>query len=1221
MRVHHFIHRMIPFIGIIALVFTGLLPKWSGLGPLSASAGTGASITIPASNVEPNFNGLCDPAEYADATQVQITVSPSPSFSPFTVYLKHTVNYLYVCFYNMPTPNTGNSGFVGLYVDRNDNGGGSDEDDFFLGVHPNNITLAGYWNPSAGAYNGADPGGWSVNSEQCVPGPTCQWIGAEFRISRQTMGGWQHTVGLSLFYHWYRYVGDDYSWPAQNIWANPQLWGNAKLATAEITLDQSGVTPTVDGICNIGNGSEYADAAITSFPGGAFGSPVDVYMKHTTTDLYVCLANLETPSPETQSGPNADVYINRAGTGGETPGLDDLSFYTSYSGTAGARRGSGSGYNGPDPGGYTIARYQFLGELPFWDAEFRISAASLGGGWNRDINIATTAQWVNFTGNDYGWPIAYFWSVPGTWAIAHLTSAPAITPVDLHPTSMEVTQSIQDMNNSVVLIANKRTFVRVHMATSANTNGVTARLYGYRAGLVLGPLVPINPGAKINVITSPRRAVRDDSFLFELPSTWIQPGSLNLTATVNPFHAITENNYTNNTISNAQLISFETANPLDLILYDYRYVTTANVTVANRPQDLTMLESELRRMYPINTLHVTRRTYTHWGGYLSTCPNFPWICLLETPNAATIIAELAVNRSWFNLPDATSYGMVYDRGDQGDLTGTGFVRGMGLPVVGAAAGPSGPSSWGWDFDGTYADWYGAHEIAHTLWRHHTFCVDEPIPYQNYPYPGATLGTNFAGFDAGDGALGLNTAIMPGDSWHDIMSYCNNEWISDVTYNGIRHFLQTGLPLAEKRNLNGPALTGDFLTVAGLIDVTHQAAALTQLSRDVEVSSMPPITPGPYHIRLLNASAAILADYAFTPEPASEDNQKALIFQVVNFIPGTRRISIFSDNAGKEIASANVSAHPPEVAITSRSGGPNLPSSGPVTIGWNGSDQDADSLSYILQYSRDNQGTWRTLATGIISTSLTTDLSQVEGTGGASNGYFRVLANDGVLTASAVNGPFSVAGKAPAAEIVDPANGSSYTYGQVVTLEGYGQDFEDGTIPDGQLSWSSDLDGHLGTGHLLYPSLLSAGTHHISLAVTDSNGQTGTSSIVLTIGAESALPGPTLSVGPGHLYFSGSQFGASPAGQSLSLRNLGSGALSWIASSDAAWVTLGDSSGAAPADITVTVNMNGVWTSSIRQAQITISAVGAANSPQVITVSAQSLTYHPPVFLPVIFGKK
>jgi hypothetical protein len=397
----------------------------------------------------------------------------------------------------------------------------------------------------------------------------------------------------------------------------------------------------------------------------------------------------------------------------------------------------------------------------------------------------------------------------------------------------------------------------------------------------------------------------------------------------------------------------------------------------------------------------------------------------------------------------------------------------------------------------------------------------------------------------------------------------------------------------------------------MIDFTAQTANLPFVSRQAQVGEVPPLVAGPYHIHLFDAANSQLADYAFTPsadsEPHPDQPTIGLISQIVNYVPGTRRIAIYSDVAGREIASRAVSANAPEVAITLRSGGPSLSASGPVSLGWIGGDTDGEPLDYTVLYSFDNQATWRALATNIVSNSLTIDASQLEGTNGVATGYFRVVANDGVLTGVADSGPFSVAGQAPSARIANPADGGLFSYGQVVALEGVAQDFEDGTLGDSSLRWRSSLDGDLGAGRLIHPSLLSVGTHLITLAATDSHGQTGETTITVNIAAAVNQPGPTLHVGPSSLLFVGEAGAANPGAQMLSIRNLGTATLNWRASSDATWLIPGSSSGAAPAELSVAVNTSGFLSGTMHVAHITITGdEEPANSPQIITVTVHML---------------
>ncbi|MEJ2210500.1 MAG: hypothetical protein P8129_15885, partial [Anaerolineae bacterium] len=68
------------------------------------------------------------------------------------------------------------------------------------------------------------------------------------------------------------------------------------------------------------------------------------------------------------------------------------------------------------------------------------------------------------------------------WAGAGLPPGP-----DMQIDAIEVTQAIQNLNNSVELIAGKRTYVRVHVSSPTTVNDVFANLSGERGGVTLYP--------------------------------------------------------------------------------------------------------------------------------------------------------------------------------------------------------------------------------------------------------------------------------------------------------------------------------------------------------------------------------------------------------------------------------------------------------------------------------------------------------------------------------------------------------------------------------------------------------------------------------------------------------------------------------------------------------------------------------------------------------------
>ncbi len=86
---------------------------------------------------------------------------------------------------------------------------------------------------------------------------------------------------------------------------------------------------------------------------------------------------------------------------------------------------------------------------------------------------------------------------------------------------------------------------------------------------------------------------------------------------------------------------------------------------------------------------------------------------------------------------------------------------------------------------------------------------------------------------------------------------------------------------------------------------------------------------------------------------------------------------------------------------------------------------------------------------------------------------------------------------PSVTITAPANGSSFGQGVSVNFAGTATDAEDGNI-SANLSWSSNLDGVIGSGASFSTSSLSVGTHTITASVLDSGGLPGSDAITVTI---------------------------------------------------------------------------------------------------------------------------
>ncbi len=85
--------------------------------------------------------------------------------------------------------------------------------------------------------------------------------------------------------------------------------------------------------------------------------------------------------------------------------------------------------------------------------------------------------------------------------------------------------------------------------------------------------------------------------------------------------------------------------------------------------------------------------------------------------------------------------------------------------------------------------------------------------------------------------------------------------------------------------------------------------------------------------------------------------------------------------------------------------------------------------------------------------------------------------------------------APTANIHSPTDGAVFQASSNILFLGFGNDAEDGYIDGNALTWTSSIDGTIGTDTLCYASL-SVGEHVIVLTATDNDQATGKDSVVL-----------------------------------------------------------------------------------------------------------------------------
>jgi len=366
--------------------------------------------------------------------------------------------------------------------------------------------------------------------------------------------------------------------------------------------------------------------------------------------------------------------------------------------------------------------------------------------------------------------------------------------------AIEVTQSIQDLGHSIPLTAAKTTVVRVYISNHGPSNvTVTGEIAVRRAPSAAETLVASSASVVLDVAdagdVTKKRNEAARSLNFVIPVALTEPGVL--TVRLRRLLNVVIGDDVSFASTTRPVVRFHRVGPVRVAVVGLRY-SQGTPPVPHEPStlDFELLVSWLRRAYPAATVVSSTETVD-----ANAAPPF---------NSGDANAQIAAIRSLDvngGLDSRTHfYGFVADGGF--------FMRGAaaGIPTTpdpaSVASGPTGPGTWGWDNDGSYGDWYGGHELGHTYGRRHPgFCGETADDLNNYPFANGQLSNAdsvFCGFDVGDAAHGIAMAALRGTQWHDVMTYCNFQWLSAYTYLGIRRRLNEEDALGNGQGGGGPS---------------------------------------------------------------------------------------------------------------------------------------------------------------------------------------------------------------------------------------------------------------------------------------------------------------------------------------------------------------------------------------------------------------------------------
>ncbi|MBV8914635.1 MAG: hypothetical protein JOZ05_16540, partial [Acetobacteraceae bacterium] len=421
--------------------------------------------------------------------------------------------------------------------------------------------------------------------------------------------------------------------------------------------------------------------------------------------------------------------------------------------------------------------------------------------------------------------------------------------------------------------------------------------------------------------------------------------------------------------------------------------------------DFALLRSWLGRAYPVSSVNFSQTTVASAN---------PWPFTCDKANAQ-LAAIRASDISTGTDARTHYYGLVSNSG--------GYMRGCssGAPATPdpstTASGPAGPTSGtaiepinvAGDTDGSFADWYGGHELGHTFGRNHPgFCNGNSHDDPNFPYPNGQIGqgndTGYAGLDVGDSSNGISRTVLWPSSSFDIMTYCNQpQWLSAYTYEAVRQRL-----LAENPGFLTLQLRVGAQAQPGAGPMVHVAATLNLARGTGAIEFVTPVERGAPQVNTTNRAALVVRDASgrqlsrtpvalreSTDIPPGED-QTALVDATVPFAPDMAQVDLVLD--GRVLAQYRSSTAVPAPPRNLRLGAatqaaPTTARPGPV-LTWQGP-PGAAGVTYTVQTSDDGKS-WSTIAVGLREPTLALSPEQARAR------LARVIASNGFRSAAPVS---------------------------------------------------------------------------------------------------------------------------------------------------------------------------------------------------------------------------
>lgn len=516
-------------------------------------------------------------------------------------------------------------------------------------------------------------------------------------------------------------------------------------------------------------------------------------------------------------------------------------------------------------------------------------------------------------------PVIFFLIVS---TVARSTAAPegttqylylplVIKPEPFKISGFEVTQAVQNINNTVPLVTDRPTAVRVF--TQGDAPNKTITLSATRSGIPLGSVV-VGPKS---AITS-QRSDLNSSFNFILPANWL---SDTIVMTASDGEGATD----------SITVTFNDVPQLNIVIVPVNYThSPTGQTFAGPTND--NISDWLMRAYPVDNVNVTVRSAISFTGNLGDF--FDWSALQ---------GEINFTKGLDGAAPSTIYFGLVTRDCAWFTCGGGFVGiGGGRTAVALDYGPG-------DTSGSLA----GHEIGHGLGRAHIPCgvTGEDT---GFPYPDGSIGE----FGL-DGILSGSLALLNPDTYKDMMGYCDPDWVSDYTYEALyQDQISNGAfvlgPMSDSLLIRGQFQADGSFVMQPVYRVPQ--AAQTAVSND-------------YLIQLLAADGTVVVQQLVDVLVVEEAGEVARSIQTAVPLPEQP----FTTVRLLEVASGTVLAERQLTAAYGRSDGQVSPSiewlDDRAVLRW----RLADVLA-VVRYSVDGGESWTALAINVLGGELDVDIT-------------------------------------------------------------------------------------------------------------------------------------------------------------------------------------------------------------------------------------------------------